>query len=107
MRWGGVFAPNSPYRKRITLRPEVKKGFQFEDTEEGSKTTRKNPSWSKMLARIFKIDVTVCPCGGKWRLISAMQDRDEIRRYLIHEKIDHDPPARAPPRYRVETLDFA
>ncbi len=79
VRWGGVFAPNSPYRKRITLRPEVKKGFQFEDTEEGSKTTRKNPSWSKMLARIFKIEVTVCPCGGKLRLISAMQDRDEIR----------------------------
>ena len=29
VRWGGVFASNSPYRSCITLRPSVKKGFQF------------------------------------------------------------------------------
>ena len=29
VRWAGCFAPNSPYRKLITLKPEVKKGFQF------------------------------------------------------------------------------
>ena len=30
VRWGGVFASASPYRKKIVLRPEVGKGFKFE-----------------------------------------------------------------------------
>lgn len=50
VRWGGVFSPNSPYRKEITLRPEIKKGFQFAEKGEGEKTD-KNRTGSKMLAR--------------------------------------------------------
>ena len=29
VRWGGVFAGNSPLRKKIVLKPEAKKGFEF------------------------------------------------------------------------------
>jgi hypothetical protein len=29
VRWAGFFAPNSPYRKEIIIKPQVKKGFQF------------------------------------------------------------------------------
>ena len=29
VRWTGVFAPNSPYRREITLRPEIQKGFRL------------------------------------------------------------------------------
>jgi len=67
VRWSGVFAPNSPYRKDITLRPDIKKGFQFaSDTEEAEKAGKfKNYKWSKMLAQVFKIDVTKCQqCGA-------------------------------------------
>jgi hypothetical protein len=45
---GGVFAPNSKCRKEITLKPEVKKGFQFKGDDK--KGCLKNLSWSKMLA---------------------------------------------------------
>ena len=56
VRWSGVFAPNSPYRRDITLRPEIKKGFQFaSDTDEVDEPREfKNYKWSKMLAvKIF------------------------------------------------------
>ena len=36
VRWGGVFASASPYRKKIVLRPEVGKGFRFEKDETSS-----------------------------------------------------------------------
>jgi Putative transposase len=56
VRWSGVFAPNSPYRKDITIRPEMRKGFQFTSDETSAEKTRtfKNYTWSKMLAvKIF------------------------------------------------------
>jgi hypothetical protein len=50
VRWSGVFAPNSLYRKEITLKPEAKKGFDFKEIEDGAGGRRKNYTWSKMLA---------------------------------------------------------
>jgi hypothetical protein len=32
-----------------------------DDQDPANDTRSKNPSWSKMLARVFKIDVTKCP----------------------------------------------
>ena len=70
VRWAGCFTPNSPLRKVITLKPHVKKAFQFKDDAE--ENTLKNSSWSKMLARAFKIDVTQCEqCGGDMRTVSS------------------------------------
>jgi len=40
VRWAGVFAPDSPYRRDITLRPEIKKGFQFTNYEDGAEKMR-------------------------------------------------------------------
>lgn len=68
VRWGGVFAPNSEYRKKIILKPEVKKGFQF----------------------------------------SAHKDPEQIERNLRNVGIDHNPPARGPPRSPCQLeLDMA
>jgi len=57
-----VFANNSPYRRDITLRPEIKKEFQFASDDEGKENPRSltNYTWSKMLAQVSKIDVTKC-----------------------------------------------
>jgi hypothetical protein len=97
VRWAGVFAPNSPYRKEISLEAEIKKGFQFESGDE--KDGIKNYSWSKMLAKVFKIDVTKCEgCGGEMQAMGSVQDRLSVERYLKHVGIDHKPPARAPPQ---------
>lgn len=104
VRWSGVFGPHSSFRREIILKPEVKKGFQFrEATSDGFK----NYSWSRMLAQVFKIDVTKCElCGGKLEKVCAITDQDSIKRYLEHLNIDHMPPARAPPRYRQPEFDF-
>lgn len=106
VRWGGVFAPNSSVRKQITLKPHIKKGFQFDEEEEEPKVY-KNQTWSKMLAKAFKIDVTTCDhCSGKLKKICAVNDRDSIRRYLLHQGIDPDPPARRQARTESQEFDF-
>lgn len=47
--------------------------------------------WAKLLARVFRIDVTVCPaCQGPMRVVQAVTDPDDIAAHL------HG--ARAPPR---------
>ena len=105
VRWGGVFAPASPFRKQIVVRPEVKKGFQF--AEEGEKGKKKNRSWSKMLSKVFGIDVLKCPkCSGGMKPMAAITDSYEIRRYLKHAGLDYDPPERSPPRRVQQSLDF-
>lgn len=105
VRWAGVFAPNSKYRKEITLKPDVKKGFQFKGDDE--KGGLKNYSWSKMLAQVFKIDVTKCEsCGADMVALGSVKDRDQIKRYLNHIGLDPDPPPMAPARSWQESLDF-
>lgn len=100
VRWAGVLAPNSPYRQDITLKPQIKKGFQFQEGNDNNEKP-KNYSWSKMLAKVFKIDVTTCEdCGGKMRAVCSVFDPDGIRRYLTHINVDYEPPARAPPANR-------
>ena len=106
VRWGGVFAPNAPLRQEIILKPKVKKGFQFKEEEEKDKPVR-NYSWSKMLAKVFKIDVTKCQgCGGDLAKVSAIMSQEAIKRYLSHIGVDHLPPSRAPPNSTQESFDF-
>ncbi|MCX6111105.1 MAG: hypothetical protein NTZ90_16040 [Proteobacteria bacterium] len=86
----------------MTLHPEVKKGFQFrEDDDDSDAQPLRNYSWFKLLAKVFKIDVTTCDaCGDPMKKISAITDPIQVRRYLKHMNIDYEPPARAPPRYQ-------
>ena len=105
VRWAGVLAPNSPYRKDITLKPQIKKGFQFQDEndKESQMLKRKNSSWSEMLAKVFKIDVSKCDeCGGTMRAICSVTDPSSVQKYLKHINVDYEPPARAPPQFRGE-----
>jgi hypothetical protein len=106
VKWSGVFAPNSPCRKKVVLNPDEKKGKSpksscMEDIP------LKNSSWSKMLAKVFKIDVTKCQhCKGDMAILAAITNRSEVARYLKHLGIENEAPARAPPRYQGEPLEF-
>ena len=53
----GVFSSSSKWRSKIVTRPQVKKGF----TLPRGKSSVERMSWSKLLVRVFKIDVTRCP----------------------------------------------
>jgi len=105
-----VFASSSPMRKKIVLKPEEKKGFEFGADRvcragEGEEKV-KNKSWSLMLSRVFKIDVLKCDCGGDLKPLGAVQDPAEVRRYLKHCNIEYDPPPRGPPKLVQDSFEF-
>ena len=99
-----MFASASPYRKKIVLRPQVRKGFKFEENEASSeidpeldkenlKEGFKKNSWARLLSRVFGIDVLKCECGSELKPVSAILKGDEIKRYLRHLGLDADPPS--------------
>ena len=59
--------------------------------------------WSKLLARVFKQDITRCrKCGGSVKITDAILDPDAIRRILTSLHLPTEipkfyPPSRAPP----------
>ncbi|MEY4630998.1 MAG: hypothetical protein RIQ81_1118 [Pseudomonadota bacterium] len=118
VKWGGVFAPNSPLRPKVILKPGVKKAGRHKrvaaggardqaDDQPGSKRSPlQGSSWAKLLSRVFNINITRCPCGGELRAVAAICAPDEARRYLRHVGLPSDPPARAPPHYEPVVMEF-
>jgi hypothetical protein len=100
--WHGVFACNSSLKNIVRLKPKEKKGFCFD--EEGKKT--KNYTWSKMLSRVFQIDVLKCPCGGELKPIAAIFEQAQIERFLTHINISPRPPPIAPARVVQNEFDW-
>lgn len=59
-------------------------------------------SWARLLKRVFNLDVEVCvACGGKTKIITAIEDPPVIRKILEHLGLPSKPPpilpARGPP----------
>jgi hypothetical protein len=106
VKWSGFFAPNSPCRNKIVRKPEERKGrpVKVDCTDE---SPLKNSSWGKMLAKVFEIDVTKCQhWKGEMSIVAAIIKCSEVARYLKHLGIEHEPPARAPPRYQQDSFEF-
>ena len=53
-RYFGVLSSHSRWRRQIVLRPEVKKGFV------AGSAGPERMTWSRLLARVFKIDISRC-----------------------------------------------
>ena len=54
-------------------------------------------SWARLLARVFRVDVTECPaCGGKMKIIAALTEPVAIRTYLDGVGLASRPPPIAP-----------
>ncbi|MEI8028107.1 MAG: hypothetical protein WCI18_17295 [Pseudomonadota bacterium] len=54
-----------------------------------------------MLAKVFEIDVIGCQHGkGEMSILAAIIKPSEVARYLKNLGIEHEPLARAPPRYQ-------
>ena len=54
--------------------------------------------WAWLLARVFAVDVMVCPhCAGRMRLVKLATTREEIAKALAHAGLGPRPPPRARP----------
>jgi len=94
----GVLAPNAKLRAEII--PGSKKNKRnasnvSDAVPPSSASVRIRISWTRLLKRVFDIDIEHCPhCGGNMKIIAAILERTAITKILNHLGL----PARAPPR---------
>lgn len=105
-RYHGVLGPHYKHRKQIVPKPsELKVVGQEQDNivPKQLELKKKNIPWARLLARVFGIDVETCSkCGGRMKIIAAIEDPKVIRKILDHMGLDTKPPplypARGPPK---------
>ncbi len=111
-RFHGVFAPNSPYRARVTPARRGQGAKPTKPTPEKDRTPAEQQAsmrWARRLKRVFKVDVETCPnCGGSVKVIACIEDPPVIERILRHldskNLPDLWPESRAPPARPVGLL---
>jgi hypothetical protein len=58
--------------------------------------------WASLLKRVYDIDVFECPCGGRMRIISVIEEPTVIKKILDHLHLPTElptiHPARTPPQ---------
>ncbi len=101
----GVLAPNAADRDRIVPGPQE---APTEGCSHAEQPSAPQPvyrlSWARLLARVFRVDVTECPvCGGKMKIIAALTEPVAIRKSLHGVGLASRPPPIAPSRPRPQT----
>ena len=93
-RYFGVLSSHSRWRRQIVLRPEVKKGFVA-----GSARPQRM-TWSRLLARVFKIDISRCrACSARMNPedCEVVTEPALVSAILAALGLAMHPPARGPP----------
>jgi hypothetical protein len=98
----GVLAPHAKLRAAIV--PSRVEQCSERACEHMHEATRM--SWARLLKRVFDIGVERCACGGKLRIITAIEEPALIERILTHLGLSAQPPPRSPAR-RVELVQAA
>ena len=113
LRYHGVLAAHAkaraevvPGRAASAPSEPVQLGLGFEAASASEPagepvSTSERPSrhpWAWLLARVFAVDVTVCPhCAGRMRLVKLATTREEIAKALAHAGLGPRPPPRPRP----------
>jgi hypothetical protein len=103
-RYFGVLASHSKWRRRVVLKPDVKRGF----VALGDGTVVRM-SWARLLARVFAVDVERCQAckrplpAGAFELVT---EPSLVHGILWALGLAGRAPARAPPRGRMEEADI-
>ena len=106
IRFHGVLAPHAKLRAAIVPIPSQATTECATDCDHAH-GARVRMSWARLLKRVFDLDVERCgQCGGKMRIIAAIEDPAVIERILTHLGLSAQPPPRAPAR-RVELFQAA
>ena len=110
-RFHGVLAPHYKHRKLIVPKPPPVKEVNLTVAEISQEPASKaRISWARLLKRVFNIDIEVCDsCGGKTKIIGAIEDPRVIRKILDHLGLPTKPPvisqARGPPSYSSRFME--
>ena len=91
IRFHGVLAPNAKLRAAVIPQSAQKDSAPAHEHANGQAARM---SWARLLKRVFDIDVERCACGGRLKIIAAIEEPVVIVRILTHLGL----PARAPPR---------
>jgi hypothetical protein len=101
-RFHGVLAPHFKHRKLVVPAPPKPQPELELLPNQDQKATKARISWARLLKRVFDIDVSTCHlCGGKAKIIAAIEDPKVIKKILGHLGLAATPPltwsARGPP----------
>jgi len=95
----GVFAPNSPLRKKVAANAQKRPESSVPPTvqEAVSKVQKVSFNWAQLIARIYEVNPLVCTCGQEIKITAFVLHSAEIRRILGGigwpiEIPDFDPP---------------
>ena len=83
LRYHGVLGPAARRRKEVVRSVPPPRSHRQDGDPEG--LTEKASTWVTLLQRVYEIDVLACPdCGGRLRIVSAIEDPSVIRKILTH-----------------------
>ncbi len=98
LRYFGILASAAQHRSKIVPVPEIDLGISSNGTEPVVPSRRDGLDWASLLRRVWDIDALACPCGGRIRLIAAIEEPAIIRRILNHLNLPAESPLIAPAR---------
>jgi hypothetical protein len=102
--------PQPPQHQQLTGKPAPQTSSDdHDDGQQPPPPPRARPesySYAELMLRAFRLDILVCPCGARRRVLSLVCDPTQIRRVLEHMGLPTDPPERAPPRAVQRGLEF-
>jgi hypothetical protein len=101
----GVLAPHAKLRAMIVPIPAQTTTAHAADCEHAHGASAPM-SWARLLKRVFDRDVERCGCGGKLKIMAAIEEPAVIEHILTHLGLSAQPPPRAPAR-RVDLLQAA
>ncbi len=90
VHYHGCFAPNARARAQVVpagAKPKSRRKKHALSAVEGSSEERDESTkmtWAQCQKRAFLWDVLACKCGGRRKVIAAVQDKQEIERFLQH-----------------------
>jgi hypothetical protein len=88
VRYAGVLSSHSALRAEVVPSAQPKPQLVLPMDGAAPKKPKRprgagRTSWAKLLARVFKVDVTVCPtCGGPMKIARFVTDPDDVAQAL-------------------------
>ena len=102
IRFHGVLAPNAKLRALVVPHGPEQATSESEVPATEPGCTHGLPArvgWTRLLKRVFQIDLERCPnCGGQLKIIAAILQAPVIERILTHLGLQARAPPRAPAR---------